>query len=159
MAHNTRGGKRLQYTWLGTSLADPSLASGAKLTALVFAAAEAETIIRIRGELVVVMESPTAADQLIFGFGLRVAAKGTAAAGSTIGPVSDASADWMGYRVVPLQATGGADIAESARITIDVRAMRKIKLNEELIMVAENLALFGTETLEWTVALRVLIGQ
>ena len=159
MAHNRGRARRMNMTWLSASLHDATLAVDSSITSLVFTAVEAETILRIRGEVVALLEAPTANDACVFGWGFRVAANGTAAAGSTISPFTDGGADWIALGYHPLQATGSADLAEGIRQVIDSKAMRKIKAGEELIFVAENNTAVGVGTLELTFAARVLVGQ
>ncbi len=103
-----------------------------------------ETVLRIRGNLLLVATANAAQDDDVAGLGFIVASDNAIAAGgaSLPGPINDPDAPWLWHQYVPLGvvAVTAADdtaIGTFARVEIDSRAMRKATRNEGVVFMAE----------------------
>ncbi len=88
-----------------------------------------------------------------------------AGAASIPNPASDLNADWLWHGFLLLQAQAGTGVGASlnvmqsvARLTIDSKAMRKLRPTNSLLFAAHNTALGGTPTVDLIVAARCLKG-
>ena len=136
MANRSRG-RRTDYTWAGGVVGN-ALASGAQALHTLVTVGSASTLIRSRGEVVCSIDGPTDNDKVAVGFGLYIATPEQIAVGPTAapGPISDTDAEWIwhGYALLIAQS---ADLGEQvvARLTIDSKAMRRVKQTQILAMV------------------------
>ena len=122
------------------------------------------TLLRMRGEMMIWADAiQTGAVAALITFGVIKVPEGT---GTTVvyTPVSDSNAPWILYG----QATIAyeeyvADVIDcplgtAARIEIDNKAMRRIRPDEELQLVAENTSLLGSLSVNLSYSIRSLQG-
>ena len=103
------------------------------------------TVLRSRGELLVVATPNAAADTDVLGLGLAVTTVAAQAAGglSLPGPIADAGADlWFWHTFVPLDAVDAtASVADNpgvvVRVPIDSKAMRRFSNDHALVLMGE----------------------
>ena len=161
-----RSGRRTDYAWL--------TAGGVK-TALDLAVASADilvgrldfaspgTLTRVRGVIHADLDAGGADERAIVAVGLIIVKQVAATAGiaSVPTPFTEGSAPWLWHGYLPVSAGAGGTLetAESYTIEIDAKAMRRLKPDDSLIMVAEvamSVDATGTVDLMW--AGRALIG-
>ena len=162
-------GARLRKTWLGGALIDRvtlTTTQGSLGAVQITETALLEsTVLRVRGELLIVAIPNAAADSDVVGLGLVVvSAAAIAAAGAALpGPINDIGSDsWMWYQTIPLDAvvlTAGDANARAVihRVTIDAKAMRKLPQDNALVLVGE-LSTGDFASVNVTGQMRVLIG-
>ena len=170
MANSRSRGPRKNKVWISSGIATrqavttTQVAVGAIGVSLLENAQQA-TILRIRGHIYLRGTPDAATDFASVGLGLIVVqqAAGTAGGVSVPGPVNDAGADWMWRTVRFLDAAGltgesptgwGSSIFQ---IPIDSKAMRKMRADQTLILVAE----LGSSTMalvEVSAEFRTLLG-
>ncbi len=156
-----RSGRKTDYTWIVTSGA--VTAQGATQQRIAVAVFNSSgTVMRVRGELMASMNGPSAADITVLGVGLIVAtdAQVTAGAASFPSPLSVGDADWMWHGFVPLVSQGVVEdqFGNVGKIIVDTKAMRRVKPNEQLVLVADAVLLVGTATVDLAFGVRVLFG-
>ena len=104
---------------------------------------EPVTLLRIRGNLLVKGTPNAVADDDVVGLGFIVATDNAVAAGgaSLPGPILNPDAPWIWHQYVPLSAGSagllGDDIGSVVRVDVDSKAMRKLGISEQLVLVAE----------------------
>ncbi len=163
MARGRSNGRRTDYTWVGDAFAFTGLA-GAKQIQQIATANLAATVTRCRGELLYALETAAAAfSEKVLGFGLIVASDDQVAAGvgAFPGPLTDMDADflWHGFGPLATLTTTVGDVqTASGRLTVDSKAMRRIKQNENVVLVIEGENIGGTETAFVVGGIRVLFG-
>ena len=123
-----------------------------------------ETLLRIRGEIVVTMDAASAPAKLVaVGVGLILVPEGTSA---TVlwSPISDGDAPWIwvdyftiGYEEM---VTDVIDVPQlsGARRVIDSKSMRRIR-NQEIQVVAENATVSSAAPVNVTGNVRSLFGN
>jgi hypothetical protein len=82
-------------------------------------------------------------------------------------PFTDVGSDWIWWKAVPLVLLTGGSVASpngdgltsNVRIEVDSKAMRKVKLNEALVLVMENLVSESTTTVGVDGAIRILFKR
>ena len=137
------GRSRGTKEWSGTTFPLTTLTTTQAVLAS-FSHDVTETILRVRGALMVVGIPNAAFDDDVAGFGLIVVTDQALAAGgaSIPGPIADPTASWMWHQYVPLTsvaATAASDVGLGlwARIEIDSKAMRKVDRNQTMVLVGE----------------------
>ncbi len=155
-------GRRPDYEWSGTTV----FTSGLSTTKFATAAATftgSGTIMRCRGRLRGQLETTAAADSMkMLACGLIVADDDALTVGQTAipGPTTDPEAEWVWVgqlllgNLTATEADAGSSFADD--IVIDSKAMRKVKGNENLVLVIEPINIFGTETARVGGFIRVL---
>ncbi len=110
-----------------------------------FSFAAANTLLRMRGDLLVTAVPNAVNDDDTLGLGAIIVSDEARAAGgvSIPGPISSGNASWIWHRYVGLHsATNSAASSMAlglwARVEIDSKAMRKMKPNDSLVLVAET---------------------
>ncbi len=136
-------GRPSDYDWVLATVVFPALSAGT-IAATAFTANTPLTIMRIRGELLVYVDATQAPGGLAsIGAGLIVK---PADAGTTVtsSPLSDSRQGFMfydvgfvGYEEYVTDVVDNPTLTAYRR-TIDVKAMRKMRTNEELQLVVEN---------------------
>ena len=103
-----------------------------------------QTLLRTRGSLVVLGTPDAAGDSEIVGLGVIVVQQAAAAVGgaSVPGPLNDPDANWLWHQFVGLNAMGATgetptSVSAIVRVEIDSKAMRKVAIDQELIMIGE----------------------
>ena len=124
-----------------------------------------ETLLRSRGNMLVVATPDAATDVTIAAFGLIVVHSNAASVGGTSlpGPVADSGADWLWHWMVPLDAvtlTAGDANARTVveRVVIDSKAMRRIPSDHVVALIGETSGgAFASVTV--VAGLRLLLGH
>ena len=146
MARDRRPSGRLKE-WTGSTVGEQNITTTQALLSSQISPVldQTYTHIRLRGELLFVAVPNAAADHDIAAIGAIVVQEQAIAAGgvSLPGPIADPEADWLWHQYVPLRsaaATAANDeaIGLFARVTVDSKAMRKIKKDQELVLVVES---------------------
>ena len=155
-------GRRTDYTWQGGALGS-SLSSGGAFISSVFTAGTAATLMRSRGEVVASIDGITDGDKAIVGVGLIVVTEEQLAAGATSvpDPITDFDAEWVwhGFLLLMSQAiVATTDDTHNARLSIDSKAMRRMKQTMSLVFVATNVASAGTPNVDVLFGCRSLVG-
>ena len=125
------------------------------------------TLVRCRGDLLVQMVSSVATPGRVHvAMGLIVVRATALAVPAVPGPVSRVDSDWLWWTLVSLNVSGGSVAAPNSdgstvvhRVTIDSKAMRKIKPNEAVVFVTENFAVTSTQTVDVLGGVRILLKR
>ena len=150
-----RSGARMAKAWSGF-FSNPGVDVGTTQVNLLQGGSSSlrQTILRVRGAILVASTGNAASDSCMLGLGLVVVSEEAANAGGTAlpGPIADMSADWLWHQFVPMdQLVGTAADAQSittnARIEIDAKAMRKLGPGKVLVLMGETSTNTFTETL------------
>jgi len=125
------------------------------------------TLVRMRGNGLVMVEAIGAAGaSAVVGMGI-IAVNGNAfaaGAASLPSPVNDVGTSWIWQDWYPLHVnnaleTSGLLGTQALRFQIDNKAMRKMSVNEVLVMVVENFVISGTMTVTVQGAVRILFKR
>ncbi len=148
MAARRRDG-RMSKSWLGMAVVTANRVITATQSAVSSGialpeGAEDSTILRVRGEILVVGVPNAATDVDTIGLGLIVVQTNAFTVGGTSlpGPIDQAGADWMWHRYVHLDAvtlTAGDPqaITVNERIIVDSKAMRRFPQGTTVAFVGE----------------------
>ena len=124
------------------------------------------TIVRVRGDLLLVPTALTANARLQLTMGIMVADVRAVAVPATPLPLDDIGSDWLWWsnRAFIADAAGGPPIHDGgdsviSRIEFDGKAMRKVQPNQVLILVVQNSVVNGTGTIRATGVLRMLFKK
>ncbi len=121
------------------------------------------TIVRLRGHGFVHLDAGALLDSAVVGIGLIVSPTEafTAGVSSVPSPLTDMEAPWIWHEVFAmgpavLATDDGADLSRNVQFTIDNKAMRKFRTDEELGFVVEADIITGSPTVDIFVAARQL---
>lgn len=147
--------------WVPTLSWNQTVTTGASVAQAVVTEANIEnfpdpTLVRIRGELLVMMTASAATPgRCLATMGLIKVSAAALAGASVPLPSTDQASDWIWWQTVALELSGGSVAAPNSdgrsivkRIEIDSKAMRKFSQNEVLIFVSENLVATSTQTFD-----------
>ena len=157
-------GRRTDYTWNGGGV---RFGLGANTTGVnvMATAGVSGTFMRSRGEILASIDSPVLNDGGIMAFGLIKVTEEQVAVGATAmpNPNDDLDADWMWHGFIPLQAVtevtaGGMAQEAVGRLTIDSKAMRKVKQTEAIVLISDWDTLSGTPAVDVAAGVRLLFG-
>ena len=158
------GGRRPDYDWTGVcglyNNVDETNTLGSGT--VVFNAAG--TLVRIRGEIVVALDAPTDGDSKCVAMGLIIASDAAVAAGaaSLPSPIGSIDAEWIWHQWCILNAETGTQTDQTggqfARYVIDTKAMRKVKSNQQLVMLIDGQNNAGTPPAEGAYGIRALLA-
>jgi len=101
------------------------------------------TVLRSRGHILVKGTPDATSDSGVVGLGIIVVGDAAAVVGgaSVPGPLTDGSGPWIWHAIVPLAAgqaaLAGDDIGSFARVDVDSKAMRKLGIAEQLVLVGQ----------------------
>ena len=161
MAHQRRARRRV-YNWNIFSGDFPAFAAGT-VGEVFLTNTISRTIIRWRGELVVFMDSTSAPGKLArWGFGLLKRTEDSVGTTVTASPLSDGAAGFVVYEVGHVgyeeMVTDVIDVPmiSGQRIVIDSKAMRRLRVNEQIQAVAENVTVTTATALNMAWAIRTL---
>jgi len=109
------------------------------------------TVIRLRGRIAIFLTAVGAADTIVqMTFGIKVVNQAALAIGVTAleVPGTDVGSDWMWWDTITMHKalnTGVEDLQLGANkeLSIDNKAMRKIDMNQALVMVVQNVQISG----------------
>ncbi len=156
---------RSRTRWSAATSASTFLALAAGTTAQTFftAGTVEETILRVRGNLTCWMngtQSPGVS--ALIGVGMIVMPEGTSTT-VTSSPISDGNAPWFWYTSFIIgyeeMVTDVVDVPglSSYREVIDSKAMRILRPDREVQLVAENVAIGGTMNVDLAMHQRILL--
>ena len=164
MARSARSGRRTDYQWAGGTFSQAAIAE-TNLADIVAVFNAAGTVVRARGEIIISLDGPADGDKKIIGLGLKIMSDDQAggATSSMASPITDADADWWWHAFVPLQsqsATQDQALGDQvARVMVDTKAMRKVKQNQNVVLVVDGLNVAGTPIADLTGGIRVLFAS
>jgi len=141
---STGRGARLRKIWAGVVIADVAVSTTQAVVATIVSGLD-NTVLRIRGNILVFATPDAAGDSDVLGLGFAVVTDDAASAGGTAvpGPIASPTVDtWLWHQYVPLNAVGrtaiGADnLGCVARVEIDSKAMRKMPPGKSLALISE----------------------
>ncbi len=163
-----RAGRRTDYVWSGLAAGAAVMGSITTGTAIqgIISFDLAGTLRRIRGEVQAMFTTAAAANSMkVLAVGLIMASSDAVVAGATAipSPATDLKAPWVwhGFLLLARTATteGQDSFMTSARLSIDSKAMRRVKPNEDLVFVMDPVDLVGTEGAQLQLAVRALIAS
>ncbi len=164
MARTFRRGRSPNYSWVGLlRFGAVTVASTQQFLGSATLLAHAATIVRVRGDALVMMDVGAADEGLTVGMGLIVGSDDQVAIGSTAfpSPSDDLDADWLWHSFFSLRSITGsqsdADGGQVARAVIDSKAMRKVKANDNLVAMADSSIAAGSPTFDASGAFRILL--
>ena len=124
------------------------------------------TIMRVRGEVQGIFTTGAAANSMkVLACGLIVVSAEALAAGvaSIPSPAEDLNSPWFWHGFLLLARTtateGDDDFMASHRVTIDSKAMRRVKPNESAVFVMDPIDLVGSEGAQLQFAARLLFAS
>ena len=164
MARRGRGVGRTRYEWTGGLGRSPDLASGATASFLLGTASQAETIMRVRGNVFAEIAATLVdLDACAVFYGIQVMPAGSQAAGLAAGPGTNPEGDWLLFGVVPFYVDTATTVTHSvsmaAREVIDTKAMRVMREGEELLLRVENVDIVGAPPVNFAFGLCILSGE
>ena len=156
--------KQRAYDWEGVTVTSLGLVAGAVTDAVLFLGDRAETIQRVRGEVLASLDlsGSAAGDACIVGVGLIVIPR-TGTAG--VDPISEPGANWLWHRYIPLATqqpvgtAGNHPGAGFARVEIDNKSMRRLREDESVIFVVANQDAVGAPIVDVIAGVRLLTGH
>ena len=158
-----RVGRPNDYDWelaRGTSL---SLAASVIVQFEAFASDTAETLMRLRGEVLVWMDPAGLAigDLMTVAWGVIRSASGSTDVG--VSPITEGGANWLAYGVVHLGVEEltqvGVEGLAMMRFEVDSKSMRKLRENESLYVVFQGVDIAGAPAWNAAFSLRGLIAR
>ena len=143
MARRSSSRRRANYEWAGTQFVASALSTTQTILATL-TPGEQGTLIRSRGNILIVATPDAADDDDVVGLGLIVVSSEAAAIGGTSipGPINNEDAPWLWHTFVPIMnvaVTAASDTALGLihRVTLDSKAMRRLNTNDRVVLVAE----------------------
>jgi len=119
------------------------------------------TIVRSRGRLTATADiSSTPGGVAVVAVGLIATTQAAIAASGVQSPLTDIGSDWLWYDSLTVGASAADVIGEEVtidRISVDSKAMRKVGLNQALVLVAEMSTCEGTMVINLCGLIRVLL--
>jgi len=157
-----RSGRRTDYTWQGVTFG-ATLAAAGNVTQVITTPQASSTVMRLRGELVASIDGPVDNDKVAINCGIIVVTEEQVAGGASTmpSPAGDLDAEWIwhGFLLLLSQAVvATAQLTQAARLTIDSKAMRRIKQTQSVILIVENTSLAGTPATDVMGGVRALFG-
>ncbi len=160
-----RSGRKIDFTrWTANCQSFAALSAGATAATYFSAGSRTETILRIRGNLLAYVDGVQApGTQADIGVGI---VKVPADQGTTVvlSPIADDTAPWLyyerfalGYEEAVVDAVGMPGLSVF-RATIDIKAMRIMRPEEQLHIVVENVTILSALAVNVTVCSRALLG-
>ena len=162
MARGRSSGKT-EFEWgVGTAFGD-SIGSAGTVAALTLVN-QTSTLVRVRGNLLTAMDVGAANDKAVVAYGLMIGtdAQVTAGVSAFPSPLVVGQGDFLWHQLVPLRSeTGTQSDALSthvARTVIDSKAMRKVRTNDQLVLVVDVNILAGSPTIDFIMGTRSLFS-
>ena len=164
MARGRTQGRRADYNWIGGTGQISSVAETNALGTGFVVIDTASTIVRVRGNLLASLDFVAVDERYVLGVGLIVVTDAAAVAGaaSLPSPTDNADAEWLWHQFIPLATQTAAQTDsngnQSRMVEIDSKAMRKVKTNSRLVMVADGVRQAGAPVCDVTYGFRMLLA-
>ncbi len=164
MAHRSSG-RRADLRWSLGAATFNALTAGTNSSTIVTSGITSQTIMRVRGSLLAYLDATHAPGQAVrIGVGFILAQGG---AGTTVlsSPLTDGDAPWFWYETFSLgyeeMVTDVVDVpgATAYRATIDSKAMRVLRPDQEVQCVVENQTIQTASAVNVFVDARFLIAD
>ncbi len=158
-----RSGRPNDYDWELARGTDLVRGSPAIVQFEIFLADTAETLMRLRGDVMISLDpaGATVGDTLVVGWGLIRSASGSTDVG--VSPLTEGGANWLAYGVatlsVPVVTALGREGTTLVRWDVDSKAMRKLRENESIYMVFESADVVGAAFANYVFGLRGLTAR
>ena len=157
-------GRKNDYDWEGVTTLSLALAASGVTTAVVFLADQSETLVRMRGEVLVWLDASGSAqgDACVVACGLIVASLGSTQA---VDPINEGGANWLWHSFFTLATESAianavtAPDSASRRLIIDNKAMRKLREDEEIQFIVANQDIAGAPVVNVVAGLRALTAR
>jgi len=160
----TRPGKKIDFkNWNGLPAIDLNSSAAATILGSSLAFAIPATILRVRGQVLVLLDNAAVGVTQGVAMGLAVISSDAFAAGvvAVPDPAGELDYPWLWWNSVKLFTDSGASIdnfgMQYQRVEVDSKAMRKMKPGESLVFIAQTLAAVGVTRIN-VAHIRVLIG-
>ena len=163
-AQARRTGRPNDYDWelsRGSSLA---VAAGVITQFEAFISDTAETLMRLRGDVIITLDGggSAATDTIVVAWGVIRSAAGSSDVG--VSPITEGGANWLAYGIATLTtevAVGSiaASLATTVRWPVDSKAMRRLRENESLYVIFESADVVGAPSTNLAFALRGLTAR
>ena len=156
-------GRPTDYDWELSFGNDLARAAGAIVQFEIFTSDTAETLMRVRGDIMVALDISGASngDALLVAWGVIRSAAGSSDVG--VSPITEGGANFLAYGVAHLIAEStlnlGLDGSAMLRWDVDSKAMRKLRENESLYLIFQSVDVVGAPLANYTFALRGLTGR
>ncbi len=155
-------GRRTDYTWQGNAGGMALAAGGSALLSLVTAGGPS-TLMRSRGEIAASIDGAATDDKVVVACGLIKATEEQVAVGITAipDPFADLDATWLwhGFLCMQAQGTDQAVPTGSALLSVDSKAMRRLKQTESIVFVASASSIANPPATDLTFGFRLLFGD
>ncbi len=157
-------GRRTDYAWNGLSVLLNNV-SATPIIAGMVTVNQSSTLMRTRGEILLVLDGPGDGDTMSVGCGLIIGTDDNVAAGATAfpSPVTDLDAQWLWHGFILLRAQSASQSeaggGQTGRLTIDSKAMRKVRQNDQVVLAVQGVVLAGSPTADGAAAVRGLFGS
>ena len=163
MPRRTKKIDNVRWTFAGGSVG--GLSSGTQGFAFLSVATAPSTLLRMRGELLGYLDGTQAPGSLVrLNWGIIKVPEGS---GTTVqyDPAADNAAPWIAYGVMLIgYEEYVTDVVENGvtagqRTTLDGKAMRRIRPDEEVQLVVTNTTLLSASAVNFAYGVRVLLGD
>ena len=162
-----RSGRPSDFNWQGLLGIKFALSAGTTALAQVNNPQTASTLMRSRGEVQASIDGPVDGDAVVASVGLIVVTEEQLAVGVTAvpNPADDLDAEWIWHGFILLQAQAGTAVGASlnvgqvaGRLSVDSKAMRRMKQGQSVVFVGDNNALAGSPAIDIMGAFRQLFA-
>ncbi len=151
--------------WSGGAATFLAQSAGSVAATLITASSEEDTVLRLRGEILCWLDSTQAPGVAIdVGIGLITRAGGSSTTVRS-NPITDADAPWLMYERFTLAYEEAvtdviaAQVCMAKRITVDVKAMRKLRPDQEMQVVLEQATIGSAGSINCSLTMRALLGD
>ena len=155
--------KTRSYDWEGQTTFSLAMAAGDITDAVLFTGDRAETIQRVRGDILVWLDgaSSVATDSVIVGMGLIVIPRTLTSAG--VSPITEPGGNWLYHKYIVLATEVAVTTARSlgsyARVEIDNKSMRRFREDEIVVFTVETQNISGSPQVNVVAGIRILAGH
>ena len=119
------------------------------------------TIVRIRGHMLCIADTTMTSGAFgMIAIGIILVTRAALVAGAVPDPITDVGSEWMWYHTSTIGETTSSSVIGREividRFEVDTKAMRKVKPNEALVLVAKAVTCEGTTVANLCGIIRVL---
>ncbi len=159
-----RSGRRADYSWNGLCGALENIGEANQLVSIAIFAG-AGTVMRTRGQVLVQFDGAADGNKKCVAAGLIIGTDAQVTAGPTAfsSPISNLDAEWLWHGFFPLMAQAATEVdAEGSkvmRLEVDSKAMRKVKQNEQMVLVVDGSNISGAPVADLAFGIRTLFAS